>query len=139
MGVHAVRGHGPRRRKRPVVGARAAVHAMVDEWGFKSIVINLFENALKYSEKGSKVWVELSKKGRIATLSIADEGPGVSEENRQKIFKKFVRLQNEETRSVQGTGLGLYIVKSLVNLHHGEIECNDNSPKGTRFNVYFNA
>ena len=115
------------------------IHAEVDEWAFKSIVINLFENALKYSVSGTKVWVDLKLNDRMVELSIADEGQGIAEEDRNKIFKKFVRLENEDTRSVQGTGLGLYIVKSLVYLHHGSIECRDNTPKGTRFTIYFNA
>jgi signal transduction histidine kinase len=109
----------------------------VDEWAFKSIVINLYENALKYSPAGSKVKISLFKDENHVCLIVEDEGFGIDIENRPKIFKKFYRIENEDTRSVKGTGLGLYIVKSLVDLHNGKIELFDNEPQGTRFQLYF--
>jgi K+-sensing histidine kinase KdpD len=109
----------------------------VDEWAFKSILINLYENALKYSPSGSTVKVSLFKEEHHACLMVEDEGFGISVENRANIFKKFFRIENEDTRSVKGTGLGLYIVKSLVDLHDAKIELVDKEPTGTRFQIYF--
>lgn len=113
------------------------VFAEIDEWAFKSILINLYENALKYSPAGSTVKISLFKEESYACLMIEDEGKGIDIENRSKIFKKFYRIENEDTRSVKGTGLGLYIVKSLVDLHDAKIEVVDLEPYGTRFLLYF--
>ena len=113
------------------------IFAMVDEWAFKSIVINLFENALKYSQKGTNVKVVLEKENSEAKLCISDEGIGIAVMDRSKIYQRFVRLENEDTRSVKGTGLGLFIVKSLVDMHHARIKLEDNEPKGSRFIINF--
>ncbi len=109
----------------------------IDDWAFKSILINLYENALKYSQKGSKVSISLKDNGHSCLLLVEDEGQGISDDDKLKIFKRFYRVENEETRSVKGTGLGLYIVKSLVNLHHARIYVEDNIPNGTRFVIDF--
>ena len=111
--------------------------ARIDEWAFKSILINLYENALKYSPAGTSVKLSLKDDEQHIRFIVEDEGPGIAIENRSKIFKKFYRLENEETRSAKGTGLGLYIVKSLVNLHDARIEIEDNGGHGTRFTIYF--
>lgn len=111
--------------------------AEVDEWAFKSILINLYENALKYSPNGSIVTVSLYKEGNHACLMVADEGMGIDRENRLDIYKKFYRIENEDTRSVKGTGLGLYIVKSLLDLHNAKIELMDAEPNGSKFLIYF--
>ena len=113
------------------------VYANVDDWAFKSIVINLFENALKYSERGSSININLKASSEGPKLIIEDSGIGIAEENRSKIFKKFYRVENEETKSVKGTGLGLYIVKSLINLHDAKIFLENNIPTGVRFVILF--
>ena len=68
-------------------------------------------------------------------LIVSDQGQGIKKEDRKKIFEKFIRIQNEETRSTKGTGLGLYIVSNLVNSHHGKIDVSDNSPCGSVFTI----
>lgn len=113
------------------------VFANVDEWGFKSILINLYENALKYSPAGTTITVSLYQRDNQACLAVEDQGFGISAENRSNIFKKFYRIENEDTRSVKGTGLGLYIVKSLVDLHNAKVELIDIEPNGSRFLVCF--
>jgi K+-sensing histidine kinase KdpD len=113
------------------------VYANVDEWAFKSIVINLYENALKYSPEGSTIKITLSKKEKQACLEIEDQGIGIDIEKWPDIYKKFYRVENEDTRKVKGTGLGLYIVKSLVDLHHAKIELSDVEPTGIKFLIYF--
>ena len=60
-------------------------------------------------------------------------------EEKQKIFDKFYRIGNEETRKAKGTGLGLYIVNNIVKYHEGSIEILDNQPKGTKFIITFNT
>lgn len=109
----------------------------IDDWAFNSILINLYENALKYSPKGSKVSIILKDQEHSCLLVVKDEGQGITDENKEKIFKRFFRVENEETRNVKGTGLGLYIVKSLVNLHHARIYVEDNKPIGSQLKIEF--
>lgn len=108
-----------------------------DEMGLSSIVINLLENAAKYSEAGSEICISLENKTNALVLNISDEGEGIPEEEKKNIFKKFYRVGNENTRKNKGTGLGLFIVKNLVELHNGTIEVRDNSPKGAIFTLQF--
>jgi len=119
------------------IQVEADIFCEIDDWAFKSMLINLYENALKYSPKGSTVSVILRKSPDGCNLFVEDEGDGIADENKTKIFKKFYRVEKEETRRVKGTGLGLFIVKSLVNLHNARIEVEDNDPKGSRFIIKF--
>lgn len=108
-----------------------------DEPCLISIVVNLLENALKYSPPDTSVLLKLSKENSNVLLTIADYGTGIKDQEKQKVFDKFYRVGNEETRKTKGSGLGLYIVKELVELHKGEIKIKDNTPKGTRFEIRF--
>jgi two-component system phosphate regulon sensor histidine kinase PhoR len=107
----------------------------IDKTIFPSIFLNLFENALKYSPGNSMIKIILKEQGNGVILSVADEGTGISEEEKQKIFQKFYRVGSEEIRKTKGTGLGLYIVKYLVEKHNGSIIVKDNTPRGTIFEV----
>jgi two-component system phosphate regulon sensor histidine kinase PhoR len=111
------------------------VSAIADEQAIQSILINLVDNAVKYSEKNTEITVSLRTDNSDFILSVADQGKGIKKEDRKKIFQKFVRIQNEETRSAKGTGLGLYIVHHLVLKHGGTIDADDNQPCGTVFTV----
>ncbi len=108
-----------------------------DRDAFYSILINLISNALKYAPEESTMCVTLVQKNNETALSISDEGPGVSEPEVEKIFDKFYRSGNEETRSQKGTGLGLYIVKKLVEHHNGMIQVKPNMPRGSIFVASF--
>ena len=105
---------------------------------FSSIVINLIENALKYSDQNSNILVALGLKSEGIVLVVKDEGSGISDEDKSKVFDKFYRGNDELRRKTKGTGLGLYIVKYLVSKHNGSILIKDNSPKGSIFEVTFN-
>ena len=108
-----------------------------DKDAFNSILQNLISNALKYAPDGSSMCVTLVQKEGETALSISDEGPGVSNVETEKIFEKFYRSGNEETRSQKGTGLGLYIVRKLVEQHNGMIQVKPNKPKGSIFVASF--
>jgi|TARA_B100000795_G_scaffold217732_1_gene171730 two-component system phosphate regulon sensor histidine kinase PhoR len=108
-----------------------------DKDAFTSIITNLVSNALKYSPDESTICVTLVQKDREVALSVSDEGVGVSRDETHKIFEKFFRSGNEETRKQKGTGLGLYIVKKMVNQHQGIIEVKRNKPKGSIFVASF--
>lgn len=111
----------------------------VDKMGFESLLLNLAENAVKYSPPGTAITISLRKQERKVVLAVKDEGSGIPVEEKQAIFKKFYRLGNEETRSAKGTGLGLYIVKFIAEAHKGEVSVADNSPRGSVFEVRFPA
>lgn len=101
------------------------------------LVNNLLENALKYSPKDGLIDCRLSPtKGHIV-FSVKDEGPGISDDEKKKIFEKFYRIGSEQTRTTQGTGLGLYLCKKIAQDHNASIEVADNTPTGCIFTVKF--
>ena len=84
-------------------------------------MINLLSNASNYSPKGEKIHLTARRwKDRIY-FSVTDHGMGISHKDKEGLFTLFFRADNEETRSVPGTGIGLYIVKTIVDLHGGKI------------------
>ncbi|MBK7666470.1 MAG: two-component sensor histidine kinase [Sphingobacteriaceae bacterium] len=107
----------------------------LDKLLFPSIIINLVENAFKYSPDNSQVLISLNNQNGKLNLSVSDNGFGISEKEKSKIFDKFYRVGNEETRNTKGTGLGLYIVEKIVVAHNGTIEVQDNKPNGSVFKV----
>lgn len=106
------------------------IETYIDKLSFESILTNLIENSVKYSSKGSVINVELTSKNSEFILSILDNGIGITNEEKKHIFNKFYRVQSDLTRHTKGTGLGLFIIKHLVNSHQGTIKLLDNNPKG---------
>lgn len=102
-----------------------------------SVVYNLIENAIKYSPPETPLAIKLTSENGLAVMRVADEGYGIPEVERKKIFKKFYRVGNEDTRRTKGTGLGLYIVERIVALHGGRIHVMPNQPRGTVFEIKF--
>ncbi|HLP11260.1 MAG TPA: HAMP domain-containing sensor histidine kinase [Flavobacteriales bacterium] len=109
--------------------------AAIDPHYFPSVISNLYENAIKYTELGSTIGIELTKKQNKVELVVWDNGKGIAEADRNRIFERFYRGGNEETRTAKGTGLGLFITRELVNMHNGTITCMPNNLRGTRFVV----
>ena len=101
------------------------------------MINNLLENAIKYSPKETCVNANLDKTGKGIQLQISDEGMGIPEEERKNIFKKFYRIGNEATRKAQGTGLGLYLCRTIASYHKADITMTDNKPRGSSFAVTF--
>ena len=106
-----------------------------DKLAYSSLLLNLVENAVKYSPVNSKITIGLKKENTNVIVSVSDEGIGIAEKEKKNIFKKFYRIGNEETRKTKGTGLGLYIVKYLVGQLDGILSVKNNSPKGSIFEV----
>lgn len=98
----------------------------------QSIFTNLLENALKYG-KNTAISIDLTQDDKYWSVSVADAGPGIPMKEKDRVFEKFYRMGNEETRSSKGTGLGLYIVKKIIQSHHGTIDLLDNKPSGCKF------
>jgi signal transduction histidine kinase len=115
------------------------VFFMTDTVIFPSLIINLVENAVKYSFDAVNVVVRLKKSGPLAILSVSDQGCGISDNEKAYVFDRFYRVGSEEVRSTKGTGIGLYLVKQIADAHGATIRIEDNQPKGTVFIISFNA
>ncbi len=102
------------------------------------LVNNLLENAQKYTPKEKPIKVELTEQHQRIILKVADEGPGIADDEKRKIFEKFYRIGNEATRNAKGTGLGLYLCKRITNDHGGDISVKNNDPQGSVFMVTLN-
>lgn len=113
------------------------VQMEVDRTGFESILVNILENAVKYSPEGSLIFIRLKEQDKNIVLEISDQGEGIAKDKRNQVFRKFYREENEMTRKSKGTGLGLYITKFLVEQHNGQISLKDNSPKGLIVSIVF--
>lgn len=101
------------------------------------LINNLLENAIKYSPKEKGITAALNQTANKAELHIIDEGEGISNDEKKRIFKKFYRIGSEVTRRAKGTGLGLYLCRKIAEDHNGEIKVVDHSPKGSDFTVTF--
>lgn len=100
-------------------------------------VNNLIDNAIKYSPRESKVFVELRNEINTITLLVKDEGKGIANEEKNKVFEKFYRIGNVHTKGAKGTGLGLFLTKKIVQQHEGNIIVTNNHPHGCNFVVNF--
>jgi signal transduction histidine kinase len=101
------------------------------------MISNLVENAAKYSPKEKPVICRLSKSGKEVLLNIIDEGIGIDDAEKTKIFQKFYRTGDEATRKAQGTGLGLYLCRKIAEDHNADISVTNNVPLGTNFAIHF--
>ena len=108
-----------------------------DAMAITSVLNNLLDNAAKYSPQGSSIKLSLKKLNNAIVIEVSDKGVGIKTEEMQAVFHIFYRSGNEEVRNSKGTGLGLFIVKSLVDLHQGSIAVAANNPKGTVFTIKF--
>ena len=106
-----------------------------DRLGITSTLINLLENALKYSPKPAMIEASIKADNQNIIIDIADQGHGINDKEKKKIFGKFYRIGSEDTRKTKGTGLGLFIVNEIIKAHYGKIEVLDNLPKGSRFRI----
>lgn len=106
-----------------------------DRQALTSVIINLIENALKYSPQPAAVTIRLRQSDKMICLDVADQGIGISAKDKKQVFEKFYRVGSEDTRKTKGTGLGLFIVKELIKAHHGTITVKDNQPQGTVFAI----
>ncbi len=110
-------------------------------WGnedrFRQMLVNIIENAIKYSNEGGRVWID----GRLlygkVVITVKDEGIGISKENLGRLFERFYRVDKSRSRKVGGTGLGLSIVKHIAVLLNAEIKVDSELGKGTIFTISF--
>lgn len=102
------------------------------------VMNNLLSNAAKYSTDRSIIEIILRQQdAQEVLLSVSNDGPTISDEDKKNLFTQFYRAGDENTRRSKGTGLGLFIVKNLLNLHHAEIMVKDKHPQGAIFDIIF--
>lgn len=111
-------------------------HVWGDLGAIQQILSNLIENALKYSDEGD-VHVQLEEKSNETVLHVSDQGRGMSAEQLAIVFDRFRQVDQSDTRGEGGVGLGLYIVKSLVEAHNGDVKVESEEGRGTTFTVFF--
>lgn len=105
----------------------------IDQTTLISAVLNLLENAVKYAGESAQIDLYLKEKKDKIEIQICDQGAGIPKAERAKVFSKFYRIGSEETRRTKGTGLGLYIVKQVIDAHKGSITIKENQPQGSIF------
>jgi two-component system phosphate regulon sensor histidine kinase PhoR len=108
-----------------------------DRSNLEEIFINLISNAIKYTPEHGKVRITLGQESGYVKATVSDTGIGIRKEDLPRIFDKFYRVKSQETRHIIGTGLGLSIVKSMVDVHLGEISVESEEGKGTTFTLLF--
>ena len=100
------------------------------------VVANLINNAIKYSANETRIVTSIKSTKGMLVLSVKDQGIGIAPEHLPKLFQRFYRVQDKQTRKIEGTGLGLYISRSIVEQHGGHITAESEPGKGSTFTVY---
>ena len=109
----------------------APIDADVDPDRFQMVIRNLLSNASKYSPNGTGIEVEIHRNGENATISVTDQGAGISQEDQANLFSRFVRI--ETTEHVKGTGLGLWLSREIARMHGGDLSVTSEVGYGSTF------
>ncbi|MFH1379049.1 MAG: HD domain-containing phosphohydrolase, partial [bacterium] len=109
----------------------------LDPWKIDKIFPNLLSNALKFTPKGGVITISIEEDEKEVNISIADNGIGIPEKDLPKIFERFYQVDGTQTRGYGGTGIGLNLTKSFVEMHRGKISVASEVNKGTKFTVTF--
>jgi two-component system phosphate regulon sensor histidine kinase PhoR len=109
--------------------------AEADQRAVEQVLLNLLDNAVKYTGTGGNIWVTGKKKGADVELAVKDSGAGIDSRHLPRIFERFYRVDKGRSRELGGTGLGLSIVKNLVNLMNGEVWVESRPGEGSTFFV----
>jgi signal transduction histidine kinase len=107
----------------------------VDAKLFSEVILNLLSNAIKYSPPETKVTLDLREEGNRVILEVRDQGIGIPKKHLARIFDKFYRVKDERAQEERGTGLGLSLVREIVEMHRGHIEVESTVGVGSVFRV----
>lgn len=107
----------------------------MDKEKMNLVMQNLLENAIKFTPEKGKVSLRIKASKQKVTVKVKDNGVGIPKKNQDELFTKFFQAENVRKMKMEGTGLGLFIVKNIVDKHEGDIECNSEEGKGTEFIV----
>ncbi len=111
----------------------ATVSLVADSKALEQILVNLIDNAIKYSDRAGTIWVRAAPDRDAVRLYVDDEGPGIPEHARARVFERFYRIDAGRSRELGGTGLGLSIVKHLTQVMGGQVGVEPRTPRGSRF------
>lgn len=114
---------------------RSETKILTDPDDMEIVFNNLISNSIKYNKPGGKVEVVIDNTDNEAILIFSDTGIGITQSDKENLFTEFVRIKNEKTKNISGSGLGLSIVKKVVELYHGAIEVESTPDEGTVFKV----
>jgi signal transduction histidine kinase len=106
-----------------------------DRARLKQVVVNLLDNAIKYTPRGGAVELKVGREDGKAVLEVSDNGIGIPAEALPQVFERFFRVDDARSREQGGAGLGLSIVKSICTAHHGRVEVSSQPGRGSRFHV----
>lgn len=113
--------------------------AVLDSGEFEIVLNNLLTNAVKYNVEGGRVFLDVARADNGIKIRCEDTGIGMSPEDQEKLFKEFSRIKNKFTVNVQGSGLGLSILKKIIALYNGEVIVESAEGKGTVFSVFLST
>jgi len=119
--------------------ADEAISISADAEEIAMLLRNLISNAVKYNRDGGKVDVTLNRRDSQISVTVADTGIGMTAEETSQIFGEFTRVKNEKTSQIEGSGLGLSIVKKLAQLYNGSVQVKSQPDVGTTFTVVLDA
>jgi len=111
------------------------VYVLADRGKLSDVIDNLISNAIKYNKKNGTVTLSTQSVSEEFSISVADTGHGIPEDQKEKIFKKYSRLEKDEKKAVRGTGLGLYTVKLSMDKMKGTVEFESKENEGTTFTI----
>ncbi len=111
------------------------VHVLGDRARMKQVVVNLLDNAIKYTPAGGHVKVTVAQRNGYGVLQVADDGIGIPAEALPRLYERFFRVDKARSREMGGAGLGLSIVKSICTAHHGQVHVQSKEGAGSRFTV----
>lgn len=111
------------------------INITADKLKVKMSIQNLLSNAIKYTPEKGTISISMADTSKNVLLSVEDNGIGISQADSKNLFKKFGRISTDQTAGIQGTGLGLYLVKQFIEMHGGDITMEQVKPHGTRFTI----
>ncbi|MCB2227640.1 MAG: HAMP domain-containing protein [Desulfarculaceae bacterium] len=114
---------------------REPVVFRADARQLEQALLNLLDNAIKYTGEGGKVRLSIEDQGETVALSVSDTGPGIPAEHLPRLFERFYRVDTNRSREMGGTGLGLAIVKHIAQVHHGKVEVDSAQGEGSTFRL----
>jgi signal transduction histidine kinase len=117
------------------VAAPPTLLCVCDPDRMREAIDNLLSNAIKYSPPGSRIEVGVAEEGGRTVIRVADQGPGLAPEDMARLFERFQRLSARPTGGEPSTGLGLSIVKRIVDLHNGAVSVQETGPAGSTFTI----
>ncbi|MCE7857573.1 MAG: sensor histidine kinase [Ignavibacteria bacterium CHB3] len=109
----------------------------IDEEAVSESIVNLVDNAVKYSNEKKEITIRTGMESNFAFVEVEDKGICIPEKDQKKVFEKFFRVSSGDVHNVKGSGLGLSIVKHIVDAHKGKIELYSEVGKGSKFRLLF--